>query len=198
MNGKTALILAAALLTVLWAAAKADVPPPDLEEPALLRLVLQEDFGDGGFTVVETETSGSFYPGPDKDTEPLRKLLREKLMVEGVDLAPLIDRLIEVNRKKVPIKLDSDPAKGYVFDTDGMFRKYFAKGGGGWEAWYRDHPKARGITTVSRPVYDPVNRLVLVYKGRQEHALAGAGFVYLYRLEAGKLVVLGRIMLWIS
>jgi len=85
-----------------------------------------------------------------------------------------------------------------VIDYDGKFANYFKEDGGGWEKWYKENPKAHGITTVSLPAYDPKTGLVLLYMGTQVHWLAGSGRVILYSYEKGELKELKRLEMWIS
>ena len=106
--------------------------------------------------------------------------------------------LFERNQKTVRLSIPSDVKHGYIIDYDRKYEKYFDKDGGGWRAWHKEKPKAVCNTQVSRPAYDKKSGLVLLYMGNQADALAGAGFVLLYKYENGRLKELGRVEVWIS
>jgi hypothetical protein len=96
------------------------------------------------------------------------------------------------------LTIESSVKDGYLIDFDKKYEKYFEKGGGGWDKWYKENPKAHGSTTVSLPVYDQKAGLVLVYMGTQSHWLAGSGWVILYRYQNGELKELNRAIMYIS
>jgi hypothetical protein len=155
--------------------------------------------GDGTYTVVEPETqirhSGLRSRG---EIEKFQRFISDGLKVEGVDIGPLVTRFLERNRKPAKLTLESAPEKGYLVDRDGKFTAYFRDEGGGWEKWYKENPKARGMTSVSLPAYDKELGIVLIYKGTQVHWLNGAGYVIAYRFDGKTLKELGRVMLWVS
>jgi hypothetical protein len=169
------------------------------QESTILTLMLKRAYPDGGYTVVAPETRLSHIDGLDsKETKQSVKYITEHLRTNGVDVARLVDRLFERNKKTVRLSIKSSPKDGFVVDYDGIYEKYFKKDGGGWDKWYKENPKAHGSTTVSLPVYDQKSGLVLVYTGTQAHWLAGSGWVILYRYEKGELKELNKVMMWIS
>jgi hypothetical protein len=192
------LAVSLALLAFFVACQSEDVKAND-QDNAILAQVLQRKYEDGGFTVVAPMTTISTLAREEpEDMAKTKKYVKDKLRVEGYDIGPLLDKLIEKNRKPVRLSLKSSPERGYLVDYDGKFQKYFEKDGGGWEKWYRENPMAHGLTRVSLPVHDEQAGIVLVYMGTQSHWLAGAGYLVAYEYGDGKLKELGRVMLWIS
>lgn len=168
------------------------------ERNEVLRLVLQTEYQDGGFTVVDPMTSLGLG---SEDAESWASNLARNQSDPELDKAvieSLLNKLIELNKKPQRLTIDSSPSDGYLIDYDGKFDKYFEDGGGGWDQWYKENPKAHGSTQVSLPACDQDSGLAVVYKGTQSHWLAGAGYLILYRYESGKLNELNRLMLWIS
>ena len=169
------------------------------EENAVLRLVLEGGFEDGGYTVVDPQTSlGNYNFSDTEQIARAKQSIRREIAIAEHDVSALVDQLFQKNAKATTLTLPSAPGNGYLIDKDGQFQKYFLEGGGGWEAWYKDHPKAHGMTTVSRPAIDEVNDLVLVYTGVQLDWEVGSGWIILYEYKEGKLKELKRAMLWIS
>ena len=149
--------MTAALLTVFLLSFQVAGERKSPTTDEILSLVLQHSFKDGGFTVVD----------PDTEVRHLERIAKDMGVIEEMlDLKyyGLVEKLFEKNKKSSRLSLKSDPAKGYVIDYDGKFKRYFEKDGGGWEQWYRENPNAHGITSVSLPVFDEKSGTVLVYK----------------------------------
>ena len=98
--------------------------------------------------------------------------------------------------QSITLSLPSDPGKGYVVDADKRYDRDFAELG--WDAWYKKHPKANGFVTVSRPAIDERTGHILVYIGKQWHYTSGQGRIILYRYEAGQMIEVRYIELWVS
>lgn len=196
------------LVLVLWGVGFSDEPTNNNETNDILALVLQDTYlgllpqgthKDGGFTVVKPETALGYHNANDqKKISQTKDYITKRIQIPGYDLSPLVGQLFEKNQKSSRLTLQSDPSKGYIIDYDGQYDLYFKKGSGGWEKWYKDHPDAHGMTTVSIPVVDKRGGIVLVYRGTQSHWIAGAGYVIAYKYKGGKLEELGRARLWIS
>ncbi len=196
MNKILSLVFAALALAAAGAWAGDDTSTE--QENAFLALVLKHSDSQGGYTVVKPETRLSHMDGSDAEqVKQSKKYVTEQLAKSGDDVATLVDRLYERNKKSVRLTLKSSPKDGYIID-DGEYAKYFKQGGGGWEKWHEEKPQAHGFTTVSLPVYDEKSGLLLVYIGTQYDWLEGAGFVVLFRYEKGSLHAIGRVMMWIS
>jgi len=187
---------AALLLTTAGLCAAGNEPTN--EENAILALVLKRSFRDGGYTIVAADSGLFVGTGNPKETSYTQDYLRKRLETNGIVVKRLVTDLFERNKKPVRLTLKSAPKDGYVIDYDGKFANYFKEDGGGWEKWYKENPKAHGITTVSLPAYDPKTGLVLLYMGTQVHWLAGSGRVILYSYEKGELKELKRLEMWIS
>jgi hypothetical protein len=197
MNTRAAIVIVA-LVSAAPIVQAADNKATD-EDNRILCLVLKRSFADGGFTVVDPETSLSHVAREDsEEIKQTKRYVTEHLQTNGIVVTKLVDELFEHNRKPVRLTLQSSPKDGYVIDYDGKYAKYFDKDGGGWEKWYKENPKAHGNTTVSLPVYDRKTGLVLVYTGTQSHWLAGSGWVILYKYENGELKEINKVMMWIS
>jgi hypothetical protein len=164
------------------------------QENAVLAQVLQLQHKDGGFTVVNPVTA---FGRRTSSAASIKNTVENGLRIEGYDIDPLLDKLIEKNKGRTRLSLKSSPENGYIVDYDGKFEKYFEENGGGWKKLYKENPAARGLTRISLPAYDEQAGIVLVYIGRQSARLAGAGYIVAYRYEDGKLKELGRVMLWI-
>ncbi|MGA3283734.1 MAG: hypothetical protein ABSD57_04660 [Verrucomicrobiota bacterium] len=197
MNTRLSTVLVALVLAAanVWAAGDKMTE----QEGTILALVLRQSYTDGGYTVVSPEAGLSHMDaGDSKEVKDSKKYIRDHLQTNGVDVAKLVDRLFERNKKAVRLSIKSSPKDGYIVDYDGKYEKYFKKDGGGWERWYKENPNAHVSTTVSLPIYDEKSGLVLVYKGIQTHWLAGSGWMILYRYEKGELKELKKVMMWIS
>jgi hypothetical protein len=169
------------------------------EENAVLSLVLEGEFEDGGYAVVDPKTRLGIYNFSDtKQIAEAKQDIRTEIAIAEHDVSALVDQLFEKNAEPTTLTLPSAPDKGYLIDKDGHFQKYFLKDGGGWERWYEENPQAHGSTTVSRPAIDQANGLVLVYTGTQFDWEAGSGWIILYEYKDGKLKELNKVMLWIS
>lgn len=190
--------IAAIIILTIISACHAGKPIAANQDNVIIEKVLHGKYDDGGFTVVAPMTDVAFLEGKEPDLSKLKEYVKERLKVEGYDFGPLLDKLLEKNRVTKRLSIESHPERGYFVDYDGQYDKYFKKDGGGWEAWYKHHPKAHGLTGVSLPAYDEKHGVVLIYKGNQLGGLAGAGFLIAYRYENGNLKELARVMLWIS
>jgi hypothetical protein len=168
-------------------------------ENKILALVLKQSYTDGGYTVVHPETAlPHLGRGGAKEISRRKRSIAEKLQANDIVVIQLVDELFERNKKPVRLTLKSSLQDGYVIDFEGKYAKYFEKDGGGWEKWYKEHPKAYGSTRVSLPVYDRKTGLVLVYTGHQSHWRLGSGGLTLYRYEKGELKEINNMAMWIS
>jgi hypothetical protein len=164
------------------------------EDKKILSLVLKEPLVDGEYTVVARETGLGF-----SSEKKFLKYVEGQLKTNRVYKAGMLDELINHNKSKVTLTIPSSEKDGYVIDTEGKYENYFSSDkSGGWKKWYEDHPKARGMTTVSLPMYDKKRGLVLVYKGWQAHYLEGDGEVILYKYNKGELKKIGEVNVWVS
>jgi len=176
----------------------AEVIKADKEEDNIHSLVLRKLYKkDGGFRVVAPNTGLGITGHFDKRFN-LREKIRQDIKLPEQRLSFLLDRLFEKNKNAVPLSIKSNPSTGYLIDFDGKFRKYFKANGGGWDRWYKENPKAHGLTTISRPVYDIRSGMVLIYIGTQQHWLHGAGYVVLYEYKNGELIKMAETMVWVS
>lgn len=166
------------------------------QENQILALVLAQPLPDGGYTVVRPRTTLS--PLDLKELKGSRDAVRQGIKIEGYDVGKLFDLLMARNREPFQLTLESSPKDGYVIDYDGKYSNYFANGGGGWEKWRQENPQAHGMTSISRPAYDPEAGVVLIYMGTQADWLAGTGGIVAFRYRDGALTRIGQVMLWIS
>jgi len=197
MNTRLLTVLMVLLLAVAGVGA-ADDKPTD-QEDTILALVLRQSHPDGGYTVVSPEAMIAHLDiGDSKEGYKRKVYIREQLQTVGVDVAKLVDRLFERNKKAVRLSIRSSREDGYIVDYDGKYKKYFEKDGGSWEKWYKENPKAHGSTTVSLPVNDEKNGFVLIYTETEVDWLSGAGFVILYKYENRNLKELKKVLMWMS
>jgi hypothetical protein len=188
MNLKVAICLVATLAFSAIDVMALENTPTD-QEDAILVLILKCPANNWGCTVVQPNTEKMGRSNQD---------IAKQLETNGVSVSGLVKQLFERNLHSVRLSIKSSPKDGYIFDNDGKYEKYFAKGGGGWEKWYQDNPKLHGLTTVSLPVYDKTSGLVLVYLGTQYQSEGGEGWIILYSYKQGELKELNRISLWVS
>ncbi|MCE5239454.1 hypothetical protein LLH23_13340 [bacterium] len=173
--------------------------PTGADDNRILALALTHKYEDGGYTVVNGETgTGVTATNDPKELEQTKQYVIKQLRLPGVDVGKLMDAFAAKNRRAVKLTLPSAPEQGYLIDTEGEYGKYFQQDGGGWERWYKEHPKAHGSTTVSLPVWDKESGTVLLYMGTQSHWLAGAGHLIAYKYDGTTLQEIARVMLWIS
>lgn len=191
-------VIAATIILTIISVCQAGEPIATNQDNVILEKVLQRRYDDGGFTVIAPMTDVAFLARKEPEASKMKEYVKERIKLEGYDLGPLLDKLLEKNRVANRLSIESHPERGYLVDYDGQFNKYFEKDGGGWKAWYKHHPKAHGHTGVSLPAYDEKHGIVLIYIGTQSDWLAGAGFLVAYRYENGNLKELARVMLWIS
>lgn len=114
----------------------------------------------------------------------------------GRDLGFQIGWLLEMSRRTMPIRVDSNPAQGYLVDSKQEFEKYYEPGGGGWPALHRDHPEVMGRTEISVPLFDESTGILLVYKGTRRQERESSGWIIAYQYQGPKLVELGRVKVW--
>jgi hypothetical protein len=86
----------------------------------------------------------------------------------------------------------------YSLVTRQELDKTFKRGPGGWNRFYKQHPRAAGYWDFSRPGYNPSEDEAVLYVGHYCGGLCGTGHLYLLRKSDGKWRVVGRSMLWIS
>ncbi|MDD5271602.1 MAG: hypothetical protein PHU14_02670 [Methylovulum sp.] len=175
----------------VWADAKVSS-----QDTIILAQVLKQAFDDGGYTVVSPKTSPVY--GNHEQTRRIKQFIQEGLQAKGADIAKLLDKLFERNKKAVRLTLRSSIKDGYIIDYTGKYGNYFKKNHGGWDRWYKEHPKAYSSTRVSLPAVDGQNGFILVYKTFERHWLAGQGWIILYRYKNGKLQELSRVTMWVS
>jgi hypothetical protein len=169
------------------------------EDNQILFLALNRSYKDGGYTIVAPETRLSHLDTKDsKEIQQTKKYILDNIEIEGYDLSKLLDHFFERNAISVRLSIKSSLENGYQVDYDRMYEKYFEKNEGGWEQWYKEHPKAHGWTTVSLPAFDPESKIVLLYMGTQSHWLMGSGYIFVFKYDKGILKELKRVMLWIS
>lgn len=162
------------------------------------------EYYKGKYYVVKPMTIGSLgHHGrgvPDQaDVDRSTKYIADGMKKQtGKKLERQIARFLKESQRVVPINIDSNQDQGYVIDKKNEFEKYFKKDGGFWDKLYQEHRDVLGITEISVPVYDVSSGILLVYRGDQQHGLSGQGNIIAYRYEKGKLVEIGRAMLWIS
>ncbi len=165
----------------------------------IVPLILKDGLKNNEYTVVNELTRLSDEDFEDEKSIALsKKYINEYFKHHGFDFSKLVDKLYEVNKVQMNLTISSNIPEGYLIDKENIYDKYFEKDGGGWELWYKEHPNARGKTTISIPVYDKVNGIVLVYKGSQFHWKSGKGKIIAYRYENGTLVELVSVRIWIS
>lgn len=163
----------------------------------VLPLVLADFIEGGGYKIVAPETN-NYRLKPERFDDDFKKRMLADLQVEGEDVSGLLDKLVKRNSEQVKLNIPSSEKDGYLIDYERKFDKYFERSGGGWTRLYKENPKAYGFVNISLPSYDEKTGLVLIYKGVENDNLAGAGFLYLYRCQNGKLTQLRRAIMWIS
>jgi len=144
---------------------------------AILALVFKQQPGRRPLRVArKTDPSRLTGRGAPDAQARMRKYVIGAFKKQGHDVATLYDALLRKNRKPVALTVPSSPDDGYVIDEG----------------------KGFGVTRVSLPAHDPKAGLILVYVGRVEAPLAGAGYLVLYKRDGERLKEVHRVMLWMS
>jgi hypothetical protein len=205
--------LALALITLAAARAHAADPPaaqtkaaePEATSKAdnawIAQVLQQMKHNDGGYTVVDSRTDIRLLligVHNQAELQAYRERRTKRLAVTGYDIGPLVDQFLARNIERHRLSLSSDPARGFVVDADGKHLKYFQEDGGEWKQWYKENPKAGGITRVSLPAYDEKAGYLLIYVGTQSGDEKGAGYLIVYRVSGGKLEEVKREVMWLS
>lgn len=132
----------------------------------LLGIILTQNREADRYAVVKPETGfGHLDLNNNKEINQTKEYIKKNLAIPDYDISPLLDALFEINRESLPIEIESDMTQGYFIDRKKQFDAYFEENGGGWVKLYKENPKVAGITTVSIPVYDKENNVLLVYEG---------------------------------
>lgn len=76
--------------------------------------------------------------------------------------------------------------------------KIFKKHGRGWEAFYKEYPKAAGYWDFSRPGFNSSHDEAVLYVGHYCGGLCGTGHLYFLKKENGRWRVESKQMMWIS
>jgi len=196
MNARLMILLTVLVLNTATAVAADEISE---QEASLLALVLRQVYTDGGYTVVTPEAALSHMDtGSQEEIAQYKQYLEEEFRLNGVEVGPLVGRLLERNKTTVPLTIPSNQEQGYLVDYDGKFSNYFEEDGGGWEKWYEENPLAHGSTTISVPVYDEDSGHIMFYMGTQSHWMLGSGWIILLSYIDGKLTEVTRVMIWIS
>ena len=196
------------IVVILWIALEQIITSP--QDNVLLALVFEKSYEDAlkiecsyqperEFTVVSPKTFPLIYKTDSpQEIQKCKRRILEQIKIEGYNIEPLIDLLFARNKKSAYLTLKSSPENGYIIDYFRKYDGYFENDGGGWEKWYKENPKAQGITFVSLPAYDPKNHIFIISRGIQVDWLAGVGYIIIYKYENGKLKELTRVRTWIS
>ncbi len=164
-------------------------------EQRILLKMLDHPYADGSYNVVSAKTVVAPLWGADsQSTEARKQAIIKELMQKDPAAASLVERLYQRNAASVQLGLKSNPDHGYIVD-DGSYEALFKPGGGGWKQWREAHPKALRYIRFSRPVYDPVTGLFLIYiEGRDP--VSGVGAVKLLKEDKGTIATVAVVQLW--
>jgi hypothetical protein len=201
MKGLLVAFAAAVFLVPCVAAQYASASP---EDEKVLRSVtdwaLKPHAKGGSYFVISpiTRVQKWLIAGSPEKLAQLKDDLLKNIRVEGYDLGPLVDRLIERNRRPARVKLAPGVKVGYVLDDADAFPKYFEKKGGGWEKWYNDNPNAREYCVLSLPAVDEDRGLVLIYFESKGGDRMGRGTVFLFEKKGGELHRIGYRVVWVT
>lgn len=202
MKTLIAVVVAAVVYLSPYFAAKYPESSPDDER--VLSLVLEWSLGQ----IPKNETHIVISPitrlrkrGDAQGYEEFSRLRNDVVKyihVECYDVGILFTQLIERNTKPVRVKFARALEKRFVIDKDDTFPKYFQDGGGGWDRWHKDNPKALAYSAVSLPVVDKDRGFVMIYIESKTDERIGRGTIYLLKQEGGKLVRLGYRLVWMT
>jgi hypothetical protein len=150
------------------------------EQNNIIALALSDRFNNGGYTVINPETT---IPDITSDR------IDAQLSKQNYDFTNLLSTLFKINRTPVKLNLKSSPREGYYMDYNGMFSRYIDKHGGGWLRWRVFHPQVSGYTQVSLPAYDPQSGYVLIYMQhtRNSRFFGGGSDIFAYQYKNGEL-----------
>lgn len=167
-------------------------------EDKVLAFMLSKDNKQGTFTVVKPNATVSMLGQSEELLISMCGLVSKQIDNNELDTCSLINRLVQKNKYKPPLSIESNRAVGYVIDKSDQFSNYFSEEGGGWDRWYKENPDAKCYTTVSLPVVDKKTDLVAIYIGTQCHWRVGVGYLVILTNTDGKFVEKHRVRLWVS
>ena len=145
--------------------------------------------------VVLDHTSIGIPPGaagltrmPDKEVKAIQD-----------EAKPLLDSLLAENKQSANVNGNALHCSVPIISmSDDALAKFFGKGGGYWEAFYKSYPSSQGVTLVSRPVFSSDGKNALAYIGTMSQMLAGEGFLVMLEKSGDTWKVKHRGMTWIS
>ncbi len=187
----------AGMTVLLISACSSSVKQQDFEEQ-VITFVLSRDHQQGTYTVVQPNASVSMLGQSDAMLASMCGSVAKKIDNNERDTCAFIHRLIQINKAKPLLSVESNKAAGYVIDKSGQFADYFSEEGGGWERWYQQNPDAKCYKTVSLPAIDAKTGLVAVYLGNVCHWRHGAGHLLFLKNVDGKWMEKHRVQLWVS
>jgi hypothetical protein len=197
-------VAASVVVVALCFYSAADEPSPlsvdDERLSSFLDWCVPKPWADGSHMVICPVTNGLFAKRAKTPSEldRYKKWILKEMFVEGYDLGPLLDTLVERNKRTVRIKLAPAIAGRFVLDEGEKFPSYFREDGGGWEKWYKDNAKARGYCTVSLPAVDDERGFVMVYVSWMNDEQLGQGTLYLFHREGEKLKRVAYCAIWMT
>jgi hypothetical protein len=109
-----------------------------------------------------------------------------------------LDDLIARAPGLCPVKSQFGDPQSYIMITRVELDKTFKKGAGGWDGFYKKHPKGGGFWTFSRPGYNVAGDEAVLYVSHSCGNLCGTGHLYFLVKRNGQWSVKNRTMLWIS
>jgi internalin A len=125
--------------------------------------------------------------------------ITQRLTAQGLDASKLLEILFERNTKSIKMDIPSNKEAGYIIDYDGVFNSYMKRYSlDGWEKIREDFPDFRGYISISVPVFDPIENMLVVYMSWGGGSLAGTGDILVFRYENGNLTLLGGVNIWVS
>ncbi len=180
-------------------------PVYESEEDRLLALALKMEYGDSAyFAIVDNAYADHNFRNIHEMQKNVANSIKDgdnfsTLGISEETLFRVVGKFIDTNIAPANLTISSSIDGGYCVDVSEKMDAYFDTPLSlGWLGWRLSHPRIGPSVEVSRPFYDRESGIVMVYMGWQADYLYGAGGIFVYRYENGKLYMTNYIELWIS
>jgi hypothetical protein len=192
-------LTALATLAALAACGASSTPEEEADDPRILAqaLGMLQVGGRQTFWVAAPETRFVLDDDGEDRLRAIADKVRDATGIAGYDARPLLDRLLERNRRPGPLPVTSWPGAPFQVDHSGTYEKYTASGNeGDWKRMYADFPEVAGVARAGLPAYDREHGIALVYLQALKLPGSGNGSIYVLGWDGAAAEELGRVVVW--
>jgi hypothetical protein len=109
-----------------------------------------------------------------------------------------IDAFRKANAQQVSLHRSFHSSLDYDLVDESQLEPIFKKGGGWWDAYYKQFPRAQGILTFSRVGFNSDGTQALLYYNNTCGGLCGAGEYVIMVKRDGRWSIATEIEMWVS